>query len=180
MYTIYIHKRKTDNVIFYVGIGNTVRSKVKTGRSQFWRNEVSKHGYTVEILSKNLTWENAQESEIRLIKLYGRRDLGLGTLVNLTDGGDGAPGVIPSKETRNKISESMKGKNKGENNPMFGKNPYEGKIHYRSKSIIDLKSGKIYHNIKDVLSIINTPKTTFLRWLENPKLNKTSYRLYEN
>ena len=48
--------------------------------------------------------------EIALIAHYGRRDLGLGTLVNLTDGGDGARGAVRTQETRSKISAAKLGK----------------------------------------------------------------------
>lgn len=37
----------------------------------------------------DLTWEDASLKEVELIRKYGRKDLGLGELVNLTDGGDG-------------------------------------------------------------------------------------------
>jgi hypothetical protein len=36
-----------------------------------------------------LSWEEACEKEIELIEMYGRRKLGEGTLVNLTEGGQG-------------------------------------------------------------------------------------------
>jgi hypothetical protein len=47
--------------------------------------------------------ENEEEAflkEIELIKLYGRRDLKVGTLFNRTDGGEGASGAIRTKEER--------------------------------------------------------------------------------
>ena len=177
MYSVYLHKRKTDNSVFYIGIGNNKRPYVKSNRSKFWKNEVNKHDYNVEILSNNLTWENAQEAEIYLINLYGRRDNNTGCLVNLTDGGDGSPGTIVSNETKLKLSKSMKGKNKGNKNPMFGKNPYLNKKHYRSKEIINIKTLEIYSTINDVLKIYKIPKTTLLRWLQNENLNKTDFRL---
>lgn len=53
--------------------------------------------------------------EIRLIKEYGRLDLGLGTLWNLTDGGDGAAGFKHSVEFKTKMKLRT-----GDNNPFFG------------------------------------------------------------
>ena len=104
---IYKHRRLDNNEIFYIGIGNIKRPYEKTNRNPYWKNLTNKTEYKVEILSDNLTWENAQEAEIQLIKLYGRRDLGLGILVNMTDGGEGNNNF--SQETKNKISNSLKG-----------------------------------------------------------------------
>lgn len=53
---------------------------------------------------------SADLHERYLISFYGRRDLGLGILCNLTDGGEGAPGKIVSEETRKKMSSKRKGK----------------------------------------------------------------------
>jgi len=44
--------------------------------------------------------EEAFAKEIELIALYGRRNLGTGTLFNLTDGGEGASGAVRSDEER--------------------------------------------------------------------------------
>jgi hypothetical protein len=86
---LYLHRKKSDDTIFYVGIGNKKRAKSKRDRNVFWENTVKKYGYYYEIVEENLTWEEACHLEKKLIREIGRRDLGLGTLVNLTDGGEG-------------------------------------------------------------------------------------------
>jgi hypothetical protein len=57
----------------------------------------------------------AFQEECRLISSFGRRDLGTGSLYNLTAGGEGASGHIKSPETRAKLSEAQKRK-KGTSN----------------------------------------------------------------
>lgn len=59
-----------------------------------------------------MTWEEACEKEKELISKIGRRDLGLGTLVNMTDGGDGTFNVKHSYEWHEKQrkNNSKKGK----------------------------------------------------------------------
>ena len=44
-----------------------------------------------------------------LIYEYGRKDLGKGTLINFTDGGEGTPGIKRSQEYILKLSERQKG-----------------------------------------------------------------------
>jgi len=89
MAVLYRHIRLDKNEPFYVGIGKfEKRAYSKTKRNNFWNKIVAKTEYDVEIILSGLSWEQAQEKEKEFIKLYGRKDLGLGTLVNLTDGGD--------------------------------------------------------------------------------------------
>lgn len=108
---VYRHIRKDKNQIFYIGIGVGYRANQKTNRSKHWARIAEKHGYVIEIMMDGLTWGQAVEKEMEFIKLYGRNDKKLGTLVNLTDGGDGVVGHIPSAETRRKISVAKKGIN---------------------------------------------------------------------
>jgi hypothetical protein len=100
---------------FYVGIGSEGRSRKFSSRTAYWKNYVKKHCVSgkpeVKIWHRNLTEEQAKEHEIFWISVYGRRDLGTGCLVNLTDGGEGIPN--PSLETRRRISEAHKGRVRG-------------------------------------------------------------------
>ena len=147
MAIVYLHRRMDTNEVFYVGIGvDKKRSNNKTRRNKYWKNIVNKHGYTVEILHENISHDECREIEIDLIRKYGRKDLGTGSLCNLTDGGEGVLGLIVSDETKRKLSEINKGKkvsdetrrklsemNKGEKHPFFGKtgegNPFFGRKH---------------------------------------------------
>jgi len=111
---VYRHIRLDKNEVFYIGIGKTEnRAYEKRGRNNYWKNIIKQTEYKVDILFDDLTWEEACEKEKEFIQLYGRNDLGLGTLVNMTDGGDGTYGVIDSLETRLKKSNYAKN-----NNPM--------------------------------------------------------------
>ena len=198
MYCLYIHIRKSDNIIFYIGIGNEKRPYIKGTRSTFWKNEVKKHNYNIEILSNNLTWENAQEAEIQLIKLYGRRDLGLGCLVNLTNGGEGSPGCVTSEETKIKLSKALKGKNLGNKNGMFGlkgklcnikRNPKYGKDNHfynseinkgsnnpNAKKVINIKTKEIWDYATNCAKQNNIKKSTLIAWLSGQNKNKSDFR----
>lgn len=118
---MYRHIRLDKNEIFYIGIGTKPKKYInthegqysrafnKSERSIFWKRIIDKSDYEVEILIESDDYEFIKQKEIEFIKLYGRRDLGLGTLCNLTDGGDGNIGRIYSKETLEKLSKSHKG-----------------------------------------------------------------------
>jgi hypothetical protein len=139
MAVVYIHRRKDIEDpflnVFYVGIGKYEnRSKSKKKRSFYWNNIVSKYGYIIEITHKDICWEEASSIEKYLISFYGRKDLQLGNLVNMTDGGDGSLKHIVSEELKSHLSKINKGKKhsekskikmsesrKGNKNHAFGK-----------------------------------------------------------
>jgi len=109
MAIVYQHRRVGTNEIFYVGIGkNRERAFSHKNRNKHWYSVVRKEGYQVDILIEGTDWLSACEVERGLIKAYGRRDLGLGTLVNMTDGGEGA--INPSEETKEKIGNANRGR----------------------------------------------------------------------
>lgn len=106
-YYLYRHVRLDKNEPFYIGIGSKTRADLKKHtyfraftkfrRNQFWKNIVSKHQYIIEIILESNNRDFIQQKEKEFIKIYGRRDLGNGTLTNLTDGGDN--GLNKSKES---------------------------------------------------------------------------------
>jgi len=113
MAILYQHRRSDTGEIFYIGIGkNEKRAYSKQQRGKFWKDFVKNHIYTVEILLQDIPWKEACYAERYLIAFYGRRDFGLGPLVNMTDGGEGATGTIKiiTDEFREKCRERMKGK----------------------------------------------------------------------
>jgi hypothetical protein len=129
---------------FYIGIGKSeIRAFDYSHRSDFWKRYANKYGVNSEILTKGISFNFAKELEILLISEYGRRDLGNGILVNMTDGGDGSVNCVVSEGTKIKMSESHKGKKfnketrkkiskvrQGEGNGMFGKKPHNATVVY--------------------------------------------------
>jgi len=89
---VYLHRNPKTKEVFYVGIGVETRAKDFSKRSIFWSNYKNKYGVEVDIIKKGLSSSKAQSLEVKLIKKYGRRDLGTGSLVNLSHGGEG---IVP-------------------------------------------------------------------------------------
>jgi hypothetical protein len=108
---VYRHIRNDNNEVFYIGIAKLEsRPYSKFSRNAFWKNITAKTSYKVEIIARPNTWEHCCELEKLLISEYGRTDLGNGTLVNLTNGGEGIVGNVISEETRKKMSIANKGR----------------------------------------------------------------------
>jgi len=113
---IYRHVRLDKNEPFYIGVGQDkekepyfyTRAYCKWNRNKHWKNIVSKTEYEVEILEEDLSIEKALEKEIWWITFYGRSDLGRGTLVNMTDGGEGTTKRAHTVEARKKMSDAAK------------------------------------------------------------------------
>jgi hypothetical protein len=132
MFYVYILSNPTTLIPFYVGVGKENRHSNVTREQQhlldakklmegkkLHKPNLHKLRTIIKIFNQNLeptidivarfeSEKDAFVEEIRLIRYYGRADLGLGPLTNLTDGGEG--GVNPAAETRRKISARLKGK----------------------------------------------------------------------
>lgn len=205
MAIVYQHRRLDTNNIFYIGIeldsdkrkASGLRSKKITGRSKYWNNITNKTDYNIEILFNNLTNNEVKEIEKYLIKFYGRKDLGLGTLVNLTDGGDGSIGCVKSKESNLKrslalkgrkfskthkqnLSKSLKGLKKNiKYEEMFtvkNKHLWMGEKNVTSKKIIDIYTGDIYNCLRELSEHSKIKKSTLAAWLNGQNKNKSNYK----
>lgn len=111
-YYVYIDK-KPDGTPFYVGIGNSAR--IKNVQRNHWHRAIRlKYPNWTRTVIENAPRKLCEDFEELLIAEIGRRDLGLGPLVNLTDGGEGSPSTVVSEQTRKKQSVSGKGRKKKE------------------------------------------------------------------
>jgi group I intron endonuclease len=114
LYLVYAHVRPDTGNIFYVGKGTTRRVRQSANRNLHWHRIVKKCGrFEAIILHDGLDEQTALTVEVDEIKRL--RELGF-KLANLTDGGDGISGYRHSKEAKEKMSLSQKGRpapNKG-------------------------------------------------------------------
>lgn len=106
---------------FYVGLSSTENrinehikeSKNGNGYNKHKMNKINKIlNENLELIvikvRQNLTRNEAQKLEISLIKELGRINLKTGPLTNLTDGGDGTVGYIPTNKAKYKWFKSIK------------------------------------------------------------------------
>lgn len=117
---LYRHIRLDTNQPFYIGIGTKKkwftdtkteyrRAFEKTARNIFWKRVINKTNYEVEILFESNDYEFIKNKEIELIKLYGKKWNNTGTLVNITDGGEGITGYSLPEWHKKKLSEARIG-----------------------------------------------------------------------
>jgi hypothetical protein len=128
IYYVYAYLR-IDGSPYYIGKGS--------GRRAYWKHRrvpLPKNKSLIVILESNLSNVGALSLERRYINWYGRKDLGTGILINMTDGGENPPshkgkkqspetiekriaphrGAKRSAETCANISASLKGKKASE------------------------------------------------------------------
>ena len=201
MSIVYRHRRLDTFEVFYIGIGKTEkRAYSKKSRNKWWKNIILKTEYSVEIIIEDVSWKEAQEVEVLLISEYGRRDLGLGNLVNLTNGGEGTQGIIVSDKTKQNMSTSATGRLKSEEskeknriassnvseetklkrylkNKGLKRTPEQCKRISESKMntlLLDVINGIYYKSMSEVCRIFGYSRKGIIRKLDNIEKNDTN------
>lgn len=91
---VYLHSRKSDGLVFYVGKGSGDRAwklKDNVRKNPHWSNVKSKHGVDVSIFREGMSELCALSLEKILIHLHNKAG---SPLVNMTSGGEGVSGYI--------------------------------------------------------------------------------------
>ena len=180
MAIVYKHSKPSGD-IFYIGIGvSKKRAYSLYGRNNYWHNTVNKYGYDVEILFDKIDYEEAKQIESYLIKYYGRKDLGLGSLVNMTDGGEGFLNM--NLQERQLRRDRMIDYNSNEKNYSFTQSKeYKLKMSESTKGkgckkIINEENGEIYNSLRIASKTINMNYTRLSSMLNNRIENKTNLK----
>lgn len=176
---------------------NTINNNCYIGNTYF-HNSIRKYGwenFKWKILCKNID----NESKLNAMEKFyiaAYRSMGY-KLYNLTNGGEGTSGLIPSEETRKKLSKSKIG-NKN-NSPKFGiNNPFYGKKHSEKskkkiskankgrvrtaksiekmkKVVINLDTGKIFNSIQNASDFYNIDRSSIGRVCNNERKTAGGY-----
>jgi hypothetical protein len=141
-YYTYAYLRE-DRTPYYIGKGTKYRAFGRTRRGAKPPRDKSK----IIILKQNLTEEEAFKHEIYMIAVFGRKDLGTGILLNMTDGGDGVSGYKFSEESKRRKSILYTGRKRNspsqETRDKIRKGVKEWFVNNKHKSL-----GKNIHNEK--------------------------------
>lgn len=174
---VYRHIRLDKNEVFYIGVGGLdefddyKRAYWKYRKNPIWNKIVNKTKYEVEIIFDKLTKKEALEKESEFIKLYGRRDLNLGSLCNFTDGGEGGINKIISEDRRKELSKIYSGKG----NPFYGKKHKPGTLINNCKLVLNLETGIYYDSMREAYTLTKHKYKAFKAMLNGQTRNKTSF-----
>lgn len=179
---VYRHIRKDTDQVFYIGIGTDSNGKYtrakSINRNRYWKRIASKTDYEVEILFDDISKEEAINKEIEFIQLYGRRDLGIGTLCNLTDGGEGV--VNMSEEGKEKLREIRRNtKMPQEQKDKYSK-MFKGSGNPNSSKVIHKHTLNVYGSILEAANEYRINKRTLGNNLNVKNCNYSDFYYYSD
>jgi hypothetical protein len=117
---------RLDGTPYYIGKGIRKRAWINH-RSHNCGVHTPKESYRIIIIEHNLTEVGSFATERKLIRWYGRKDLGTGILLNKTDGGEGSSNRILSENTKIKIGLANSGKSRTSEQNIANSNRQIGK-----------------------------------------------------
>jgi len=187
MAIIYRHRRLDTNEIFYIGMGKEdKRAFSKYKRNVMWHSVVNRTDYEVDIISRDLSWDDACELEIFLISLYGKKINNTGPLVNIADGGGGKLGIDQSgnkngmygkkhsTETKQKICNSQLGRKHSDDvNLSKGRKNGESSS---ARKVINTTTNEIFDCVKLVAEKYNLNYSTLVSKLNGARKNNTKLK----
>jgi hypothetical protein len=203
-YYVYLHIKSSNWEPFYVGKGCGNRAYIKHNRSKYWNSISSKYGYDVIFLDENLDEEDSLKLETYWINRIGRKDIGLGTLINFSNGGESGPtGYKHTEQAIDKISNSISIKMIGNSNWCGRTHKDESKnkisiskigkkghspgqvsidkliklnIEKKSKVILDIETGIYYSSLKEASILLVKNYSYLSEMLRGEVKNKTNLR----
>jgi hypothetical protein len=137
IYYTYAYLRE-DGTPYYIGKGKGDRIYSKQRGIK-----APKDKSRIILLKEGLTEEEAFKHEIYMIAVFGRKDLGTGTLRNRTNGGEGASGAVRSAEARKNMSKAQSGRTLSEGHKKKISEANTGKIRTEEfkRRVSELKAG---------------------------------------
>jgi group I intron endonuclease len=138
------------------------------------------HNFIVEVIVQSKSLEDIDQAEIDCIKQYRSSDNNYG--YNIALGGNGKrivseetkkkiskirTGQQATEETKNRMSRSMLGKNKGTNNGMFGKKPSHAKLTQKQALDVRAKYLEGTFSMQNLADMFDVSKKTILNIIRN-------------
>src|SRR5690606_29843001 len=102
---VYVHRRKTDDKIFYVGKGTSYRYKETYGRNYYWHRVADKHGWYACKVKENMSEFCSLTLEKIIISMLRKSGA---NLTNATDGREGVSGTKHTAESKTTTSIAQK------------------------------------------------------------------------
>jgi len=156
---VYVHRNKSNNEVFYVGMGNPKRPGSKNYRNKYWIEYTSKNDYEVEIIASNLTSDLALELEEQLISDYG-----LDSLTNILPSSDSNYWAYRDKEENEQLKAQISATLRGNTNA--------------NKKCYCIETGAIYESIRDAAKSLGLSYNQLYKRISGRTSIPTTIRLY--